>query len=146
MENKMMDPVIPMEEMGPGYELPYLMKFMTFEKMTQFSRDLGKSQHSDIEFSKQFGRPTAIAQGLMSHLFLTEVLTRAFGRNWLEGGKITSNFIQSVFIGDTLYVKAKVKEKKAEEGGTRLNLETWCENQRGQVVTVGTASLLVRKS
>ncbi len=145
MENKMMDPVVPVEKIEVGYELPWLMKFITFEKMVQFSGDLGRSQHTDIEFSKQFGRPTAIAQGLMSHLYLVEVLTRAFGRNWLEGGKITSNFIQSVFIGDTLYVKARVKEKKAEESGTRLNLETWCENQRGQVVTVGIANLLVRK-
>ena len=145
MENRMMDPVIPVEKMEAGYELPWLMKFITFEKMVRFSEDLGKSQHTDVEFSKQYGRPTAIAQGLMSHLYLTEVLTRAFGRKWLEGGKLTSNFIQSVFIGDTLYVKAKVRGKKVEDGGTRLELETWCENQRGQVVTAGMASLLVDK-
>ena len=143
MENKMMDPAIPAEKMEAGYELPFLMKFVTFEKMCQFSGDLGVSQHTDIEFSKQFGRPTAIAQGLMSHLYLTEVLTRAFGRKWLEGGRQTSNFIQSVFIGDTLYVKAKVKGKKTEGGRTRLELETWCENQRGQVVTAGSASLII---
>jgi len=132
MENKMMDPAIPAEKMEAGYELPFLMKFVTFESMCQFSGDLGISQHTDIEFSKQFGRPTAIAQGLMSHLYLTEVLTRAFGRKWLEGGRQTSNFIQSVFIGDTLYVKAKVKGKRQRGGEPGWSLKPGARTSGGK--------------
>ncbi len=131
----------PIEEMPEGYEFPSIQKTVSFEKMKQFSGGLGPSQHTDLGFAKQFGHPTALAQGLMSHLYVTEVLTRAFGQALLEGGKITSNFLKPVYAGDTLCIKGKLIRKRAGEGGTCLEIETRCENQRGELVTAGTATL-----
>lgn len=134
------------DKLQPGYELPHLIKLITLDKTKSFSGWLGKNIHTDDECAKSLGFPTALAQGLMSHTYLIELLTRAFGRDWLEGGTINVRFIKSVFIGDTLFVRAKVLDVKREAAGTRVGLGVWCERQGGEQVTVGDASLLVRAS
>ena len=135
---------VSLDKVQPGYELPYLIKLMQFDKIAPFSAWLGKNIHTDEECAKDLGLPTVIAQGLMSDMYLIELLTRSFGRDWLEGGTINVKFVKSVFIGDTLSVRAKVIERKSENSGTRVNLSVWCERQGGEQVTVGEASLLVR--
>ena len=133
--------IVPVEQLEAGYELPYLIKHMTMDKIRMYSGCTGKSTHTDQEYAKNLGLPTAMAQGLMSHLYLNEVLIRAFGQNWLERGKINVNFINKVFEGDTLFARAKVRDVKKENGNMRVELEVWCTNQRDEMTTVGSAVL-----
>ena len=52
-------------------------------------------------------------------------------------------FLKPVFVGDVITAGAMVKEKIPEGRGTRIVLETWCDNQNGDRVLAGTASALV---
>ena len=47
------------------------------------------------------------------------------------------------FHGDTQWVRAKVSGKRREGDLNVVDLEVWCENQRGEVATPGTASVLL---
>jgi acyl dehydratase len=105
-----------------------------------------KNFHTDVEFARNLGLPNAIAQGMMSGCYVSELMTRFFGWGWRRGGRMSVYFINAVFAGDTLYVSGAVKEKVPEGDATRVVLDVWCENQSGKKTTVGTASGLVYKS
>ncbi len=133
-----------------GAQVTPLCKQVTFEQMIAFTGmayDLSageKTYHTDIDFAKSFGLPTAIAQGQMSACYVSELMTRFFGWGWRRGGKMLVKFINAVFAGDTLYVSGAVREKVPEGGSTRIILDVWCENQAGKKVTVGEASGLIQ--
>jgi acyl dehydratase len=52
-------------------------------------------------------------------------------------------FIKPVYVGDRLTVHGVVKEKRPEDGATRVVVDVWCENQHGEKTAAGTASGLV---
>jgi len=126
-----------------GYQLPSLTKTITLEKMRAYSGWPRRSIHTDDEVARQGGLPRAVLQGIQNMTYLSEMLLKFFGQNWIKTGKISITFIGLVFPGDTMTTKAVVKEKVAEGKATRLVLDIWVENQKGERVVVGTASALM---
>ncbi len=65
---------------------------------------------------------------------------RVLGRGFIEGGEISVTFIKSARPGDTLVTRGEVKGQSVVDGRTRIEWDVWLENQRGEKLTVGTAS------
>jgi len=126
-----------------GYELPPVVKKMTLETMKAPLMSGGNPIHYDEAFARQAGLPAPIATGMISSGYLSQLLAAFFGAHWLKGARMAVTYIAPVYAGDTVTARAVVKERAPEGLGTRLTLEIWCENQRGEKVTVGTASILV---
>ena len=131
------------EDLKEGFELPSLSKEVSLDKLKIFSALTGKSLHTDEQVAKEFGFPRAVAQGLMSYIYLTEALVRFFGKDWLKGGILETAFLKLIFDGDTILTKAIVHSKHMEGQALRVNLDVFCENQHGENVTAGTATVLV---
>jgi acyl dehydratase len=129
--------------MEVGQELPPVRKEVTFENMRLFSMWSNLNIHTDWEVAKKAGLPAPIAQGLMSHAYLSEMLTQFFGKNWLKGGKLEVKFISYTLPGDVVTVRGVVREKKGEGSAVRFQCEVWCESLSGEKTVVGTASALV---
>ena len=132
------------KELAVGQEIPSLTRQVTLEKMKLYSGWPWKNIHTDDDLAKSTWLPRAILQGLQSHAYVSKMLTDFFGEGWLKGGKLEVTFIQYGLPGDTVTCKGIVRERKAEGEAVRCTLEVWCENQRGEKITVGTASALVR--
>jgi len=126
-----------------GQELPPVRKEVTFENMRLFSMWSNLNIHTDWEAAKKAGLPAPIAQGLMSHAYLSEMLTQFFGKNWLQGGKLEVKFINYTLPGDVITARGVVREKMEEDGAVRLQCEVWCESLSRDKTVVGTASALV---
>jgi acyl dehydratase len=122
-----------------GAMLPVLTKNVTFEQMTVFSFGT-RSIHTDRNSALESGLEGPIAQGLMSTCYLSEMLVNFFGAQWFENGWTSHAFIKPVSAGDTITVHGRVQEKRADANGTRLLLDLWCSNQKGDMTTVGRAS------
>jgi len=75
--------------------------------------------------------------------YLIELLIDLFGENWLSHGKMDLKFIAVVDVGDRLVPKAVIISKESEGPRTKFSLEIWCEDQRGNKVTIGTAMGLI---
>lgn len=134
------------ERIPIGAQVTPMCKQITLEQIVAFTGMGHKNFHTDVEFARSLGLPNAIAQGMMSGCYVSELMTRFFGWGWRRGGRMSVYFINAVFAGDTLYVSGTVKEKVPEGDATRVVLDVWCENQSGKKTTVGTASGLVYKS
>jgi acyl dehydratase len=136
----------PGERRAPGRaELTLGPRALTREKIIAYSEDSanherGQSIHTDLEMARSFGFPDLVAQALMSADYISELMTGRFERGWLLQGRLSLAFVAPSFAGDTLTAKAAKREEQDEGAFIRHVYDAWCENQRGEVVTVGTAS------
>ena len=97
--------------------------------------------HTDDETARAVGLEGVIAHGMLSMAFLGEYLC------WLSGPesirRVSARFVEMVRPGDILTCRGRVKQRTTTDGGTRLELEVWTENQRAERVTVGDAEVQV---
>jgi acyl dehydratase len=131
------------EELAVGREIEPVVKYIS---LTQMSRPLMAGSnpiHYDVEFAENAGLPAPIATGVMSSAFLSEMLTNAFGVEWIRGGSMDVKFIRPIYAGDTVTAHGRISGKAETSTGIRVALDIWCDTQRGEPVTVGTASLVV---
>jgi len=132
--------------------LPALSKHTTLEQSILFSgfpygwveggaKRLDLNIHTDPEDGRRRGQPDAIFQGLCSAAFISQLCTDFFGPSWLTTGRLATNFIRPVIVHDDITAQGMVKRIEQVEGGrTRVYLDVWCKNQRGELATVGRAS------
>ena len=122
-----------------GQALPEVEKAVTRERISSYVRASGDHNplHIDAEFAakSQFGG--IIAHGMMTLAFVSEMLTLAFGRSWLESGRLKVRFKAAAYPGDTLRTWGMVD--KAEHGA--IGCSVGLRNQRGEEVISGVASV-----
>lgn len=98
--------------------------------------------HDDAR-AKALGFEGALVPGITSLAYVTEMLVNVFGGNWMTGGEISLSFINPLYDGERVTIRAIVRDKKVEDRGLRLFLEVWAENGEGMKVAAGTASGLL---
>jgi acyl dehydratase len=131
------------EQLTVGQEIAPAVKRMTLERMSRPLMAGSNPIHYDPEFAKKAGLSAPIATGVMSSAFLSEMLTNAFGVEWIRGGWMDVKFIRPIYAGDTVTARGRITGKRETSTGLRIGLDIWCETQRGEPVTVGTASVVV---
>jgi len=130
-------------------ELTAILRTLTQEKMTAYSEDSanavrGMSIHVQPEVAKKAGFETTVAQGLMSADYISEMMTALLGKEWFENAKLSLAFLRPVLSGETLSTNGRLAESALDGAVVRRVYEVWCENGRGETVTAGTATALVR--
>jgi hypothetical protein len=73
--------------------------------------------------------------------FLGQLVT-----DWARGAQIrrfTTKFIRLIWPGDTLVCKGRVSDRHGESGRYHIELDVWAENQKGELVLKGSATLQV---
>ena len=100
--------------------------------------------HIDPEFARRTRYGGTVAHGMLSMAFLQELLTRAFGKSWLESGDLEVSFMAPVRPGEAITAEAKVLKAEPAEGTAgkqRLRLQVVCSNERGEKVIIGKAGV-----
>ena len=138
------------EEFEVGYELVTAARTITETDIVNFAALTGDwtQIHVNAEYAKGtiFGQRVAhgllglsIAAGLGAQLGFIEETVLAFrSLEW--------KFSAPIFIGDTIHLKATVKEKKELKklGGGSIVFEMRLLNQEGKIVQKGTWSVLMK--
>jgi len=85
----------------------------------------------------------ALVAGSTLLSYMLEMLYNTFGEKWLSQGKINISFIGGGALnGDQITVLGKAKSIDPQDGGDRITLDIWMENQNGVKIMVGEASCL----
>jgi acyl dehydratase len=129
------------EDVAVGAELPALVKAPL--QQIQLTRYAGASGdfnpiHQDDEFAKAAGRGGVFAHGMLSMGFVAQVVT-----DWAGAGavrKLGVRFAGLVRLKDTVTCKGRVLAK-SETGARLVDLEVWAENQRGEKIVTGKATV-----
>ncbi len=96
-----------------------------------------KNIHSDPAAASRAGFTAPIAAGEQTLAVIAQFLEAKFGARFMRGGRIEVTLTRPVFYGDTLVSHAVAAQK--EKGMMRFNI--WVENQNGERVLEGTASV-----
>ena len=100
--------------------------------------------HTDEEYAKSEGLPAAIADGMISTNWCSEMMVEHFGFDYIERGELRTRFIKPTFIGVTVSVRGIVRSAERQKNGSTLyTLEVWCEDEHGLKLTVGDAKVEV---
>jgi acyl dehydratase len=126
-------------------ELVYQRTLLLAEKLDRSFKKYarGPNIHTDDAAAQAAGLPGRVAPGIQCFSFISEMLSRLFGMNWICGGKIKIKFIRPILIGETIICEGEVKQifPSEKKGEGFAELEVWCKNAQGDIVTSGSATV-----
>ncbi len=130
------------EDVAVGDELPPLVKGPV--QQIQLTRYAGASGdfnpiHQDEEFARAAGMGGVFAHGMLTMGFVAQALT-----DWAGAGTVRRlgvRFQALVRLKDTVTCKGRVTGKSSSDGAHLVDLEVWAENQRGERVVGGRATV-----
>ena len=130
-----------MSNLGVGETLPAVEKVITQEQISRYAGVSGDRNplHLDAEFAStaQFGG--IVAHGMLILAFISEMLTLAFGRSWLESGKLKVRLRAPAYPGDTVRTRGEVVKEKLGPGHRSLECSVGITNSRGEELIGGVA-------
>jgi 3-hydroxybutyryl-CoA dehydratase len=130
-----------------GASLPVMKKMVTQEDINLYakaSRDFNPI-HIDEDFAKRTPLGGTIAHGMLILAYVSQMMTAAFGRNWLVRGKLNVRFRAPARPKDTITVSGKVSNIDIRENQTVVRCEVFCSNQQGEAVITGEAKVEVKQ-
>ena len=101
-----------------------------------------RSIHDDKDAAASAGFVAPIAAGEQTIAVIAQFLADNFGMRFVRGGRIEVALTKPVLFGDTLISHARVERIVGDE---RVELKIRVENQRGEEVLVGSASVRSRE-
>jgi 3-hydroxybutyryl-CoA dehydratase len=126
-------------EIREGKTLNPVVKHITQEKIDLYAEASGDFNpiHVDESFAATTPLGGTIAHGMLNLAYVSEMMTSAFGRNWLAEGKLRAKFKEPARPGDTLTINGKIGcvEKKDDVSYANCNFE--CCNQKGETIVTG---------
>lgn len=134
-----------------GEELTPLVKPpVTQEQLQRYATASGDFNpiHLDEDAAHRVGLDSVIAHGMLSMAFLGQFVTQQIA-DMPEAfvAQLKVRFLNMVRLGDTLTCHGTVKaHSSSESGGESVHVECWAQNQEGERVTVGEATVLLPQS
>ena len=131
-----------------GDMLPNISKCVQREQLVKYSEVSGDKNpiHLSDDFAKttQFGG--IIAHGMLTLAFVSELMTNAFGSDWLRSGCLKVRFKGAAYLGDRLLVSGEISQVESSGEITNLTCSVYvevCRNEQSVHILNGTAKLTV---
>jgi 3-hydroxybutyryl-CoA dehydratase len=127
--------------MQKGDSIPPVVKEIGQEKINLYAQASGDFNpiHVNQAFAAQTPLGGTVAHGMLILAYVSEMMTRAFGRGWLEGGKLSVRFKVPARPGDTITATGRINSVDETGVTSYANCSVETHNQRGETVVVGNA-------
>lgn len=126
-------------DLSEGMKLPEIKKIISQENINLYaeaSQDFNPI-HIDPEFAKQTPLGGTIAHGMLTLSYVSQMMTDAFGKNWISNGTLDIRFKTPARPGDTITITCNISKVDSSESETMVNCEVLCSNQNGETIIVG---------
>ena len=128
----------------PSSSLPIVERVITQEGLVRYAEASGDYNplHLEPEFAAgtQFG--AVIAHGMLTMAFISQMMTLAFGRDWLETGRLKVRFKVPAYLGDSVRTSGEVVKEESSDGRRRVECSVALTNDRGEELISGTATVM----
>jgi 3-hydroxybutyryl-CoA dehydratase len=126
-------------EIQEGKTLNPVVKHITQEKINLYAEASGDFNpiHIDESFAAKTPFGGTIAHGMLNLAYVSEMMTSAFGQNWLSGGKLRAKFKESARPGDTMTINGKIDCVEQKDDVSYANCSFECRNQKGEAIVAG---------
>lgn len=127
--------------MEEGQSLPELRKLITQDVINSYAAASGDDNliHIDADFASHgpFGR--IVAHGMLVLACISEMLTEAFGRSWLESGRLKVRFRAPVYPDEEVVTFGSIVKLNTDENGHLVRCRIGCRKLEGPEVITGEA-------
>jgi 3-hydroxybutyryl-CoA dehydratase len=147
MGNNKMDNRIQITNLTVGTTLPEVEKIVTQEVINRYaevSQDFNPI-HIDPEFARETPLGGTIAHGMLTLAYLAEMMTLAFGQDWLSKGKLGIRFKSPARPGDAIHTSGKIRKIENSAELMVIECDILCSNQNNETVVIGEAQVTIRK-
>ncbi|MEX0682655.1 MAG: MaoC family dehydratase [Dehalococcoidia bacterium] len=122
-----------------GASLPSVTKLITQDKINTYAQAGGDKNplHTDAEFAARTQFGGTIAHGMLVLAYVSEMLTAAFGEDWLARGRMKIRFRAPARPGDTVTASGNV----TFTSGGRIVCAVECRNSAGELLISGEAEV-----
>ena len=120
------------------------MRHPNFYSLNEYGiPDIVQRVHWEDDWARKIGNPAAYDFGRMRSMYLAHLVTNWIGDDgWLW--RISNEFRQFNYMGDIQWVKGTVRDKHVDTDGHHVvELDIWCENQRGVINAPGKATVIL---
>ncbi len=128
-------------EIQEGRTLGPVVKHITQEKISLYAEASGDFNpiHVDEAFAAKTPFGGTIAHGMLNLAYVSEMMTSAFGKSWVSGGKLRAKFKESARPGDTLTITGKIDciDQKSDVSYANCSFEV--RNQKDETIVAGEA-------
>ena len=128
-------------EIQIGQNLPGRVKLITQDEINLYaraSRDFNPI-HIDPVFAMQTATKGTIAHGMLVLAYVSQMMTEAFGENWLSGGRFNIRFKAPARPADLLTIQGKVEKIEKQGLQTQIVCSVICSNQNNEANITGEA-------
>jgi len=132
-----------LSELHQGDSLPSVVKHITQEEINLYAEASGDFNpiHIDVSFAAQTPLGGTIAHGMLILAYVSEMMTAAFGENWLSGGKLSVRFKAPARPKDIVTIFGKIDSIEHKEGIPCVNCGLETRNQKGEAIIIGKAAV-----
>ena len=122
-----------------GQALTAVTRALTQDKINRYALAGGDRNplHTDPEFAARTPFGGTIAHGMLVLAYLSTMLTAAFGRRWLAGGRLKVRFRGPARPGDTVIAAGRI----SSSADGRVVCAVECTNQKGEALVSGEAEV-----
>lgn len=133
-------------EFKEGSPLPKVIKNIVQENINLYAKASGDFNpiHIDADYARQTPLGGTVAHGMLILAYISQMLTDAFGQQWLTSGKLNVRFRAPARPGDVITVSGSVRRIEKNDGYQTINCDVLCSNQNDEPVITGDAKVKVK--
>ena len=126
-----------------GDSLPSVVRCITQKDINLYAEASGDFNpiHIDETFAAQTPLGGTIAHGMLILAYVSEVMTTAFGKSWLSGGKLSARFKTPARPQDTITISGKIDSIEPKEDVSCAKCSLEARNQHGETVITAEAAV-----
>ncbi|TET47785.1 MAG: acyl dehydratase [Dehalococcoidia bacterium] len=132
-------------EFKEGASLPTLKKNISQDNINLYAKASGDFNpiHIDADYARKTPLGGTVAHGMLILACVSQMMTNAFGRDWLSGGRLNVRFRAPARPGDVITVSGTIRRMEKGDGFQMIDCDILCRNQNNEPIITGDAKVKV---
>jgi 3-hydroxybutyryl-CoA dehydratase len=133
-------------ELKAGVKIPEIRRSITQANINRYAEASGDFNpiHVDEEYARNTSLGGTIAHGMMVLAYVSQLMTNAFGQDWLSGGRLNVRFKTPARPGDTVTVNGEINSVEEQNGERQVVCNVLVSNQDDEAIITGKATVRVK--
>ena len=128
-----------------GASLPVITKNIVQDNIDRYAKASGDFNpiHIDADYARKTPLGGTVAHGMLILAYISQMMTDAFGHDWLSGGRLNVRFRAPARPGDIITISGTIRRIEKSDGFQMIDCDVLCSNQNDEPVITGDARVKV---
>ena len=135
-----------LSELKVGARIPEISKSITQANINRYAEASG--DFNPIHINEDYARNTSlggtIAHGMMVLAYVSQLMTGAFGQDWLSSGRLDVRFKTPARPGDAVTVSGEITSLEEQNSDRLVVCNILVSNQDGEAIITGKTTVRIK--